>query len=69
MVIAGERHVRAVLSGYIGHYDTGRSHQGIGMELRAPDDSRDVIAFPGPATRIRRRTGLAGLISEYRQVA
>ena len=31
MLIAGERHLRAVLSEYIGHYNTGRSHQGKGM--------------------------------------
>jgi Integrase core domain len=27
MLIAGERHLRVILAGYIGHYDTGRSHQ------------------------------------------
>ena len=53
MLIAGERHLRAVLSEYIGHYNTGRSHQGRGMSLRAPDDARDVVAFPVPATRNR----------------
>jgi hypothetical protein len=62
MLIAGEQHRRAVVSEYIGHYNTGRSHQGDGMGLRAPD----VIAFPGPITRIQRRTRLAGLIDEYR---
>jgi putative transposase len=69
MLIAGEQHLRAVLSEYIGHYNTGRSHQGDGMGLRAPDDNPDVIAFPVPATRIRCRTRLAGLINEYRQAA
>jgi putative transposase len=69
MLIAGEQHLRAVLSEYIGHYNTGRSHQGNGMELRASDDNRDVIAFPGPATQIQRRTRLAGLINEYRHTA
>ena len=69
MLIAGEQHLRAVLSDYIGHYNTGRSHQGHGMDLRAPDDAPNVIAFPGPPTRIQRRTRLAGLINEYRQAA
>jgi transposase InsO family protein len=67
MLIVGERHLRAVLSEYIGHYNTGRSHQGDGMELRAPDDNLDVIAFPVPASRIQRRTRLTGLINEYRE--
>ena len=51
MLIVGERHLRAVLSEYIGHYNTGRSHQGHGMSLRAPDDTPDIIVFPAPATR------------------
>jgi putative transposase len=69
MLIVGEQHLRVVLSEYIGQYNSGRSHQGDGMELRAPDDNLDVIAFPVPATRIQRRTRLAGLINEYRQTA
>jgi len=67
MLIAGERHLHTVLSEYVAHYNTGRSHQGHGMSLRAPDDDPDVIAFPVPATRIRRSTRLTGLINEYRQ--
>jgi putative transposase len=69
MLIAGERHLRAVLSEYIGHYNTGRSHQGKGMELRAPDEDPGIIASPVPPTRIRRRTRLGGLINEYQQAA
>ena len=69
MLIAGEQHLRAILSEYIGHYNTGRSHQGDGMSLRAPDDDPHVIAFPASPTQIDRRTRLAGLISEYRQAA
>jgi putative transposase len=69
MLIAGEQHPRAILSEYIGHYNTGRSHQGEGMGLRAPNDDPNVIAFPVPAARIQRRARLAGLINEYRQAA
>jgi natural resistance-associated macrophage protein len=68
-VIAGEQHLRVILSEYIGHYDTGRSHQGHGMALRAPDDAPDIIAFPVPAARIQRRARFAGLINEYRPAA
>ena len=39
MLISGEQHLRAILSEYVGHYNTGRSHQGDGMGLRAPDDA------------------------------
>lgn len=69
MLIAGEQHLHAILAEYIDHYNTGRSHQGHGMALRAPDDAPDVIAFPVPAARIERRARLAGLINEYRQSA
>ena len=69
MLIACEQHLRAILSEYIAHYNTGRSHQGDGMGLRPPDDAPNVIAFPVPPTQIRRRTVLAGLINEYRQAA
>jgi putative transposase len=65
MLIAGEQHLRAILADYINHYNTGCSHQGIGMGLRAPD----VTAFLIPATQIQRRTRLAGLINEYSQAA
>jgi hypothetical protein len=39
------------------------------MSLRAPDDDANVIPFPTPADRIRRRTILGGLIHEYQTAA
>ena len=67
MLITGERHARAVLVEYIKHYNTGRSHQGHGMALRAPNDDPDVLPFPVRTDRIQLRPGLAGLINEYQQ--
>ena len=69
MLIIGARHLHAVLSEYVIHYNTGRSHQGHGMSLRAPDDDPDVLPFPARADRIQRRPRLAGLINEYQQPA
>jgi hypothetical protein len=69
MLIAGEQHLRVILSEYTGHYNTGRSHQGEGMSLRAPGDAPDDIAVPVLASRIQRRSRLAGLINEYQQAA
>ena len=69
MLIIGARHLHAVLSEYIAHYNTGRSHQGHGMGLRAPDDDPDVLPFPACADRIQLRPRLAGLINEYQQPA
>jgi transposase InsO family protein len=55
MLITGERHLLAVLSEYITHYNTGRSHQGHGMGLRAPDDAPDVLPFPARIDQIQSR--------------
>ena len=51
------------------HYNTGRSHQGHGMGLRAPGDDPDVVPLPVRADRIQLRPRLAGLINEYQQSA
>jgi putative transposase len=67
MLITGDRHLRVVLDQFVAHYNTGRSHQGHGMVLRAPNDDPNVIPFPAPVDRIRRRTVLGGLIHEYEQ--
>jgi putative transposase len=69
MLITGARHLRAVLAEYIAHHNTGRSHQGHGMSLRAPDDDPDVLPFPARADRIQLRPILAGLTNEYQQPA
>ena len=69
MLIAGPHHLQRVLEEFIEHYNTGRSHQGNGMGLRAPNDDPKVIAFPTPAERIHRTPVLSGLINEYQQTA
>ena len=69
MLIAGERHARVVLAEYIRHYNTGRSHQGHGLDRRAPDDPPSVVPFPAPPRQIRRQQFLGGLINEYQPVA
>lgn len=69
MLIAGRRHLHLVLSEFIKHYNTGRSHQGPRHGMRAPNDDPNVIPLRTPAEQIRRRTVLSGLISEYQQAA
>jgi hypothetical protein len=69
MLIASERHARVIMAQYISHYNNGRSHQGHGLGLRAPDDASGVIPFPASPHRIRRRQLLGGLINEYRPAA
>lgn len=59
LLIAGERHLQAVLGEYVEHYNAGRAR---GLELRAPDDNPNVTP---PAAAIRRRRVLGGLLNEY----
>src|SRR5262249_5473917 len=65
MLIAGERHARVIMAEYIKHYNTGRSHQGQGLDLYAPDHPPNVIPFPAAPHQICRRQLLSGLINEY----
>lgn len=69
MLITGERHARVIMAKYITHYNTGRSHQGHGLDLRAPDDPPSLVPFPAPPHQIRRRQLLGGLINEYQPAA
>jgi transposase InsO family protein len=57
MLTAGEAHLRRTLAQYVAHYNTGRSHQGHHMALRAPGDNPNVISLPARHDRIRRRPG------------
>jgi hypothetical protein len=69
MLIASERHASLVMAEFIKHYNAGRSHQGHGLGLRAPDDAANVIPLPASPHRIRRRQRLGGLINEYQPAA
>ncbi|MFI6688554.1 hypothetical protein [Streptomyces sp. NPDC050485] len=50
LLIAGERHLRAVLGEYAEHGNAGRAHRG--LDLRAPDDEPSVIPMPGAHHRV-----------------
>lgn len=69
VLITGECHLQHVLHGYVEHYNAGRSHQGDGIDLRAPKDDGSVIPLPTPTDRIRRRRRLGGLFNEYQAAA
>jgi hypothetical protein len=69
MLIAGPRHLRAVLDEYTSHYNQHRPHRA--RNLRPPD-SDDTPAAPATdltTARIRRQRVLGGLINEYQQAA
>jgi hypothetical protein len=69
MLIAGPRHLRAVLEEYAAHYNQHRPHRA--RKLRPPDrDSSTTVPVTDLATvPIRRHNVLGGLIHEYEQVA
>jgi putative transposase len=69
MLIAGSRHLRAVLDEYAGHYNHHRPHRA--RNLRPPDCDDITMAQTTDLTaaRIRRRRVLGGLIHEYERAA
>ena len=69
MLIAGPRHLRAVLEEYAAHCNRHRPHQA--RNLRPPDCD-DITTAPvtdPTAARIRRRRVLGRLIHEYERAA
>ena len=68
-LIAGPRHLRAILDEYVGHYNQHRLHRA--RNLRPPDcDDITMTKITDVTTaRIRRRRVLRGLINEYERAA
>ena len=69
MLIAGPRHLRAVLDEYVVHYNQHRPHRA--RDLRPPDcnDITETETAGLAAARIQRRRVLGGLINEYERAA
>jgi hypothetical protein len=68
ILIAGPRHLRAVIDAYVAHYNRHRPHRA--RNLRPPDHDDITAPVIGlMAARIRRRKVLGGLIHEYERAA
>jgi putative transposase len=69
VLIAGPRHLRAVLGEYVAHYNQHRPHRA--RNLRPPDSHDAVTAVISDmrTAEIWRRKVLGGLISEYQRAA
>lgn len=68
MLIAGPRHLRAVLDQYVAHYNHHRPHRA--RNLRPPDHYDSTALVPDlAAVPIRRRKILSGLTHEYERAA
>jgi putative transposase len=62
------RHLQRVLTSYLEHYNTGRPHRGIDLEVPVLSPVATVTA-PPVAGRVERVDVLGGLIHEYRRAA
>ena len=69
ILIAGPRHLRAILDEYAGHYNRHRPHRA--RDLRPPDCDDITTAEMADLTTagLRRRRILGGLINEYERAA
>ena len=69
MILASERHVRAILREWVGHYNRGRPHSSLGPEVPDPPPDQVVTAnghrLPNDH-RVVATTILGGLHHEYR---
>jgi len=68
MLIAGPRHLLAVLDKYAGHYSRHRPHRARSLRPSDYDDGIMVPAADLTMARIRRTKVLGGLIHEYERV-
>ncbi|WP_242624047.1 integrase core domain-containing protein [Micromonospora kangleipakensis] len=61
MLVVGERHLAAVLSEYVAHYNGHRPHRSLGQQPPIPAP----LVVELSTARVRRRPILGGLINEY----
>jgi putative transposase len=67
-LIWNRRHLQRVLTAYLEHYNTGRPHRGLDLEVPVPTPVATVTALPAGG-RVERVDVLGGLIHEYRRAA
>jgi putative transposase len=66
MLLLGQRHLEAVLTGYVAHYNQHRPHRALGQ---APPLGAVPEPAPADGVRVVRRDRVGGLIHEYAQAA
>jgi hypothetical protein len=67
-LICNGRHLRHVLTRYLEHYNTGRPHRGIDLDLPVPPPLATVTMLPLVGS-VERVDVLGGLMHEYRRAA
>ena len=61
-------HLQRVLSAYVEHYNTGRPHRAVDLEVPVPAADAAPL-YSGPPRRVERVDVLGGLVHEYRRAA
>jgi putative transposase len=70
ILIWNQNHLRTVLDSYVGHYNGGRPHRGLSLDIPAlPPPINDRVGDADDAGAIERTEILGGLIHEYRRAA
>jgi putative transposase len=69
MLILGRRHLEAVLSAYVEHYNSHRPHRSLSQRSPSTLDTTPAHIGDVDLARLRRTDRLGGLIHEYRMVA
>jgi hypothetical protein len=69
VLILGRRHLEAVLSEYVAHYNSHRPHRSLSQRSPSALDTTPARIGDVDLTRLRRTDHLGGLIHEYRTVA
>ena len=69
MLIAGPRHLRAVLNEYVAHYNEHRPHRARNLRPPGAAENTPAVIAELATPRIRRRRVLGGLINEYERAA
>jgi putative transposase len=69
VLIAGSRHLSAVLDECVVHDNEHRPHRARNLRPPDADEIAPVAITDLPTAQIRRRRVLGGLISEYKQAA
>jgi putative transposase len=69
MLIAGPRHLRAVLDEYVAHYNLRRPHRALNLRPPHCDGITTAPIIDLATARIRRHEVLGGLIHEYERAA
>ena len=69
MLILGRHHLEVVLTEYVEHYNSHRTHRSLSQRAPSSSDTPPAPLDDIDPTRLRRTDRLGGLIHEYRMVA